>query len=653
MEPNQAPKEGPDAASGLASFTQPTIITPSEPAAAVPSPQPAVSLPAEPATDPIPPTPLAGIPQPEQATPSDTVTPEPRLDQPMISEPAPALQPGADGTLPVSPPASLPPTPPTSPTVSPAAGSPVPGGRGKKKLLFGGGIALVVLLLAGAVFGLYLPNTPSHVWNTGVNRSGEALDSLVQNATTAKQLEAYKTSHIDGTLDFHAGSSKYSGSFTTSFDKTSLDGGLTINLQDKDSAKQAIVAKVLSQLPKDSLYPDLYFQISGLKSLGVDEFVPGISTYDGQWISVSSGYLKSLGDGFLASGDNTTSQVTSGDIAELARAASGVTRDYLFSTSKDKGVFIEKSFEGKEKLDGMSTYHYKVGINIDHAKAYCTALTQAALSTDAYPKLSGETKQQISDEKKAAAKDCASTAKDDLKSDSTYDLWIDGHYKLIYKIRAYDTGSKENYTDVGQVYKGGDKLSLFVTYHDASSQSNTKLVLDTDLTTNATKLKLTSASIDSSFPYNLTMTLTAGVSSKPVTITKPASSVPLQDVLNALGLGGFMAAPPAGSIGTKAEDTERQTDIRSLQAALEAYYASTGQYPTLEQLNSSSWRSANLKGIDASLFTTPDGTSNQLLGSATAGQYGYNPLLCNTTGCKGYSLSAMLSDGTLYTKSSE
>ena len=503
------------------------------------------------------------------------------------------------------------------------------------------------------MFGLYLPNTPGNVWNTGINRSGKALDGLVQDATTATRLKEYKTSNIEGTLAVHADGSKYSGNFTTSFNKTSLNGGLSINLQDKDGSKQALTAKVMSQLPKDSLYPDLYFQVSGLKSLGLDDIMPGISAYDGQWISVSSDYLKSLGDDYLASGNNDTSQITSGDIAELARATSGVTKEYLFSTDKDKGVFVKKSFVGKEKQDGMSTYHYKVGINLSHAKAYCTALTQAVLSTGAYSKLSGETKQQMHDKKKTAAKDCATSTTNALKGNDTFDLWIDGHYKLIYKIRAYATDDKESYTDIGQVYKGGDKLSLFVTYHDAPSQSNTKLTLDTDLKTNATNLKLTSASIDSSFPYDLTLTLTANISSKPVTITKPASSVPIQTVLGKLGFGDPSVAPPSGSISAKAEDTKRQTDILGLQAVLEAYYASsTGQYPTLEQLNSSSWRSANLEGTDPSMFTPPHGTSDQLLGTATATQYGYSPSLCRATSCKSYSLSAVLSDGTLYTKQS-
>ncbi|HSX30543.1 MAG TPA: hypothetical protein VLE99_01370 [Candidatus Saccharimonadales bacterium] len=557
---------------------------------------------------------------------------------------------GPSSSMPVAPEESLTGTPVV---VGSVGGSAVRRSRGSKKIWLAAGVALIALLIGGgAVFAWYLPNTPSHVWNTGINRSGKALNSLVQSATTADKLETYKTSAITGTLDAELAGASYKGSFNTTFDKTSLNGGLDVTLKG-DSGSKTLSAKVLSQIPAGSVYPNIYFQLSGFKDLGLDEFVPGISSYDGKWIEVSGDYLQSINDLYLSGGSHTSTQLSAQDIAGLARATMGVTQQYVFSTTPDKAVFVRQSYVGKETVDGVLAYHYKVGVNTPHLRAYCSALADAFFATDAYKHLSGDTASEIASARDSAKHNCQTD--DSLKSTNTFDMWIDGHYKLIHKIRVSDKADPGSYTELGQTYQGGDKLSLFVNGHDASGKVDTKMTADVDLKTNSTKATFSVKSTDSGDPYSVTATLNAAVSNKPVEITVPTGAIPIQQVLNTFGLGGSVDSSTTllGGEQAKAKDSEREADINSLDAHIEAYFASNGFYPTLAQMNDASWLATNMKGLDPEALKDPDGTKSQLGSTPTATQYAYVPAGCSgADGCQSFTVSALLSDGTTYEKSS-
>lgn len=522
--------------------------------------------------------------------------------------------------------------------------------------MLGSGVVLTLALIGGGVFGLYLPSTPASVWSTGINRSGKAVDGIVQAATVPDKLKSYGTSIITGSANVQFDGSTYSGHFNTSFDRSSQDGGFDFTMKDKSDASKTVSAKVLSQIPANSVYPNVYFQITGLKALGLDQLAPGASDYDGKWISISSDYLKSLGDSYIPTGDNTKDRLTASDIAEVARAASTVTKNYVFSTDKDKAVFVQKSFVGKEKMDGLGTYHYKVGIDKARAKGYCVALDNAMLSTGAYKKLSGDSASDISKAKQSASKDCADSTKD-IKASDTFDMWIDGHYKLIHKIRVYDQKDKGIYTEVGQNYRGGDELSLFVNYHDTKNKADGSFTLDTNLETNSTKGTLMAKSASKDLPFNFTLTLTATASDKPVKIKVPTGAVSIQDVMKKLGLAGDnTTSTPSGGLQGKAADSKRQTDINALDSHIEAYYAENGAYPTLAQLNDESWRATNMEGFDSTGLTPPNSAAKTLASAASASQYAYVPSDCDddatTYGCQSFAISALLSDGTAYSKTS-
>jgi|GEM_PF-2039026 len=130
-------------------------------------------------------------------------------------------------------------------------------------------------------------------------------------------------------------------------------------------------------------------------------------------------------------------------------------------------------------------------------------------------------------------------------------------------------------------------------------------------------------------------------------------------------LQGEQTSPSAASSTSRnatATDTKRQTDLRALQAVLEASAATTFSYPTLAELNSASWRAANLHGLDAASLcdpSAPTGQPCQLTASPQPGSYSYAPTdfdgtSCTASGqCFDYTLTATLSSGQTFTLRSQ
>ncbi len=495
------------------------------------------------------------------------------------------------------------------------------------------------------------------MWDTGLNRTGNAFEKVVTSATEEKKLESYKTSEISGSIDATVGQASYKGTFASTFDELDSDNKVTISTKDEAGKSTELAVQALTNIPEGSNFPDIYFKVAGLKSLGLDAFVPELSTYDNKWIVVDSKYLESIGNEYLSGTDNNQQSITSADIAELARSTATVTSEYLMTTDKDKAVLTQQSFVGKETVDGVHTYHYKAGIDIAHAKAYCKALSNALLSSNAYKKVAQPKDDELAQAKTDVAKECDMMVDETFKANDTFDLWVDAKYKLIYKIRIYDKENKGIYTDVGQLYKGDDKLSLFVAVHDEDAKADAKFVLETDLKTSTTTGNLTAKSTSEDMPFDVTVKLTAKLSQEDVKFTKPSPTIPIEQLLNALGFDsavtgstGSTTSPATGSVQSKAQDTERKTDINAIESHANAYYAQNGFYPTLANINSVSWRTINMKGLDPEALKDPNGTSATLGAVAGATQYGYVAMDCEAEGCQGITLTAKLSDGIVYKK---
>jgi hypothetical protein len=525
----------------------------------------------------------------------------------------------------------------------------------KKKLFVFAGIGVATVLLAvGGVFAFYIPTTPNSVWSTGISRSGKALDIFVNSSLKKDTLTSIAKSEITATVDADVSGVSYTGSLDTKYDASKSDTGLDFTLKAKDQSEKKISLKALTDIPTGKQLPDIYFQLTGLKALGLDSLLPGITEYEGKWISIDSSYIEKSLSGTTVT--NSGDQLTADDVTALLKIATSVSKDYLFTTNDSKNVLVKKEFVGKEKEDGLNVYHYLVGLNKSHADAYCTELINKIVDSPVYLKLPGVTKDTLEKDKDSFTSSCKNIYKD-AKDTDELDLWIDGSSKLIYKVRLYDKSNAKIYADIGQKYKG-DTLTVFVNEHDETSNSDLKFSLNFNLKTATTEGELTAKSTQKDNDYSVKVTFGAKPFSGDINAQKPAGSISLETVLNKLGFGGIgntpiTPTPSPSPISKSSADVERRTDVNALFTQLEVFYNDMGYYPNLTDLNSSTWRAANIKGLDAAAYKDPSGTSSLLAATASKTQYGYSATDCAPANeCQHFSMSAIFSDGSVYKKDS-
>ncbi|MBP9852499.1 prepilin-type N-terminal cleavage/methylation domain-containing protein [Candidatus Saccharibacteria bacterium] len=130
--------------------------------------------------------------------------------------------------------------------------------------------------------------------------------------------------------------------------------------------------------------------------------------------------------------------------------------------------------------------------------------------------------------------------------------------------------------------------------------------------------------------------------------SKGFTIVELLIVIIVIGILATLVIALFTSAKKKARDSQRQTDVVALQGYIEGFYAEEGKYPTLANINDSTWRGTHMEGLDPAALADPkNATSQSLVGVATANSYLYTttPADCdNGSGgdCTGYSLTATL-----------
>lgn len=145
-----------------------------------------------------------------------------------------------------------------------------------------------------------------------------------------------------------------------------------------------------------------------------------------------------------------------------------------------------------------------------------------------------------------------------------------------------------------------------------------------------------------------------------ISFKKKTSGFTIVELLIVIVVIGILAAlviTTYNGIQQKARDTERKTDINAVHGQVEAYNAQNGKYPTLANVNDPTFRSTNLKGLDAAALADPKNAASQTLCAAsTASCYGYTvlPSGCDNsaTDCTSYTLTATLEAGGTYVKQS-
>jgi len=102
--------------------------------------------------------------------------------------------------------------------------------------------------------------------------------------------------------------------------------------------------------------------------------------------------------------------------------------------------------------------------------------------------------------------------------------------------------------------------------------------------------------------------------------------VELLIVIVVIGILALLVITTYSGIQAKARNAKRQTDIQAIQTQLEAFFSENGYYPSLANMNSSTWLSTNMKSLDQNALIDPSNSdhSKTLADTATAKQYAYH-----------------------------
>lgn len=135
--------------------------------------------------------------------------------------------------------------------------------------------------------------------------------------------------------------------------------------------------------------------------------------------------------------------------------------------------------------------------------------------------------------------------------------------------------------------------------------------------------------------------------------------VELVIIMVVIGILAALVLVTYNGISQKDRDTERKKDIDTLYGQLESYQAQTQNsvYPTLANVNDSSWRNDNMKNLDPAVLQDPKGKSRALVAIPVANSYAYapTPSKCDNAAngnCISYTLTATLEGGGNYIKQS-
>lgn len=116
-------------------------------------------------------------------------------------------------------------------------------------------------------------------------------------------------------------------------------------------------------------------------------------------------------------------------------------------------------------------------------------------------------------------------------------------------------------------------------------------------------------------------------------------------VIVVIGILATITAIALGGANERARDAKRESDAKSLQTALEAYYTvGNSNYPTLANMNDATFRDDNFQGLDNSVYQDPNATDDQLAATPAANVYSYEP---GPSGCDNTSTGGMCTEYTL------
>jgi hypothetical protein len=394
-------------------------------------------------------------------------------------------------------------------------------------------VALLIILGGGYVFGYYLPNKPDSIYSTGIVRTGDALDSLVTYSKSQTQ-KPYKSYDISGTLQ-DTGSASYGATLTGSMD---MQGNATFKVA-ADIEGEKVNANIDSVHASGSTTPDMYIQMSGIKSTLDGLGMSSLDSLDGEWIAIDHTVI----DSFLSNVNKDTSVATSAsavptaaEVTDAETRVQAVNKLYVFTTNSSNAVLTDEKYVGLETKNGRKAYHYVVGYNKPNLKRYVSAIGVALDSST----LNTWSKVANNGKSVSEALDIASLQKSVASANVnyTFDVWIDAGTKIASAIQLTNPNDKGAIFTLSQNYTGGTSYPLSLEYRskDASNgdMQDAGLLLTVDTASNKISGNLISAEGSANTILNFALT----PSNTSVNVTAPMGAKPIAGILNQLNLGG-------------------------------------------------------------------------------------------------------------------
>ncbi len=436
--------------------------------------------------------------------------------------------------------------PPVSATGTGSGNSTPEYGSGNKKKLLVGITAAVIILLGGsaaAYFGSVVPNKPENVWKKSLENTGKGYDKLVEYADKKKDTKGGK---LTGDYKIDAGGMVADGTIESKYDEKTSDSKITLG-----ASGARFELNLLTNVPANTRYPDIYAKVSGLK--GLDKVFPAeaggigesLAAYDNQWFVIDHTIFDQMEK---SAAQDTTTEIKAEDVIALAKDIGEVTKEYVLTDDPSKAVLVRKENVGKESMDGRDVYHYKVGFNKANLKAYNKAVCDKILGNKLYKTLSmGRSSEDIS-------KECYDTKDiDSINESDTFDVYVDLKTKLIHIVRIAEKDKKDNYLDIGLLYTGGDEFPFVIRGQTKDGAGEGKGELKVTLNTKTDKYAIT-ANVDGKSdgaPFKFTLNANGEPGNDKVEFRKPEGAKSLLEVYGALlggALGGVSPAGPAGPV---------------------------------------------------------------------------------------------------------
>ena len=125
--------------------------------------------------------------------------------------------------------------------------------------------------------------------------------------------------------------------------------------------------------------------------------------------------------------------------------------------------------------------------------------------------------------------------------------------------------------------------------------------------------------------------------------------VELLIVIVVIGILALLVITTYGGIQAKARNAKRSSDVKSLQTQIEAFFSQNGYYPSLTDMNDSTWLGTNMKSLDQNALIDPSSAtqSKTMVTAPAAKSYAYavtyssgNSCETDDTTCAKYTLTA-------------